>query len=434
MPLDRLPIPESDLLDYIEGRLPGARRVEVAGMLRQHPDLARLVAGMQDDRRALASLPVAAAPAGLAERVETQLEREALLGITGDARLAGAQPAGERGAGGVGGERPLRVSTLVPERPSIIARIWSSRAARPLAVAAALALIGGAAVYTVFIAVRQIPIGGPGAGRALARAGDRDATEHEAIPAPADTPGPADPRLAGVATGDSTSADAVGPDAPEVSAALAHADQPPKAGADRPPDESPAITPARALQLAREGRLAVVVRCVDPDLAVKRVERLAAAIRAESGPVDAARLARLEPAALAPSIAPLAALWTPRPSRAPAGAADPATLAGDRAAPEPGLADRARHGEGAGRPPLSAPPVAAFTIEVDDAESSLAALRPALSTSGQTGPRVTARFVALSEPIEAGPSLDPAAIVWWNAPPARWVVRWTVPIVVEGAP
>jgi hypothetical protein len=435
MPLDHLPIPESDLIDYVEGCLPGARRVEVAGTLRQHPDLARLVAGMQDDRRALTSLPMAAAPAGLIERIESQLEREALLGVAGDRRAAAFSTMGAMGAreGGVeGAGRALRVSTLVPERPGVIARIRSMRAARSLAVAAGLVLIGGAAVYTVYTAVREISLSGPRTGRTLARAGDRDALDHEPALTPPEVSAPAaDSRLAALPPADATAADATRVDAPEGPPTLTRADHALDRDGTPPHDDPLAITPAHALQLAREGRLAIVVRCADPDLAVKRVERLAAAIRAESGPVDAVRLARLEPASLAPPIAPLAALWTPRAAVVRSPGVDPTALASGRPALDPGLAEDARSPADAARPPLPAPPAAAFTIEVDDSESSLAALRPALSTSGQTGPRVLARFVALPEPIDVGPSLDPAAIVWWNAPPARWVLRWTVPIVVE---
>ncbi|MBY0307301.1 MAG: hypothetical protein K2Q09_01025, partial [Phycisphaerales bacterium] len=152
-PVPTGPIDEADLLGVVEGQaLAGDRAAKVREALANDPALAELVTLLRADRDAVASLPTVAAPHDLLDRVEAQLEREALVGL---ARTEAAAF-----------DDHLPVSAVVPQR-----RRWvSARVGGVLAGAAAVALIAGGVLMMVpGKRARPLP---PGNGLADAGAGD----------------------------------------------------------------------------------------------------------------------------------------------------------------------------------------------------------------------------------------------------------------------
>ncbi|GJQ28955.1 MAG: hypothetical protein HBSAPP03_08390 [Phycisphaerae bacterium] len=90
-PDPRKPLDEGQLLDWIDGRLTAdetARLQSTSG----RDGLATRVAQMQANARALRSLPMEKAPAGLRERVLAALERDALVAMERQSQSADAPP------------------------------------------------------------------------------------------------------------------------------------------------------------------------------------------------------------------------------------------------------------------------------------------------------------------------------------------------------
>src|SRR5438477_5553933 len=71
---------EAKLCDYIEGELDAAGRAEIEQHLQLHPEHRELIEQLMEHRSLLRGLPRDAAPADIAEMLNGQLEREALLG------------------------------------------------------------------------------------------------------------------------------------------------------------------------------------------------------------------------------------------------------------------------------------------------------------------------------------------------------------------
>ena len=88
-----LGVSEGDLLALIEGLpMPAERAGVVRGAIARDARLGGLVAQMRADRAELAGLVGVKPPADLLERVEAQLEREALVGLArGEADAAAGQ-------------------------------------------------------------------------------------------------------------------------------------------------------------------------------------------------------------------------------------------------------------------------------------------------------------------------------------------------------
>ncbi len=126
---------EADLLTLVEGgSLPADRAAAVADALAKDPALAGLVRAMQNDRADLASLPQVSAPADLLARVESVLERDALLGDP----IAEPQ-----------GITHLPVSQIQPRGRTAWQVFRHSRWAAPVSMAAALAIIAGAILLVI---------------------------------------------------------------------------------------------------------------------------------------------------------------------------------------------------------------------------------------------------------------------------------------------
>jgi hypothetical protein len=71
---------EAKLCDYIEGELDAAGKAEIEQHLQSHPEHRELIAHLMQQRTLLRGLPRDAAPSDIADMLNGQLEREALLG------------------------------------------------------------------------------------------------------------------------------------------------------------------------------------------------------------------------------------------------------------------------------------------------------------------------------------------------------------------
>lgn len=123
---------EADLLALIEDQpLEPSREAAVRAAVAADPALARLVSTMRADRAQVIALGACSAPADLLERVETVLEREALLGA---ASLEAEAPA------------PIPISRVQIHRRGVGTLLRQHRWAASLAMAACLAIVAGASL------------------------------------------------------------------------------------------------------------------------------------------------------------------------------------------------------------------------------------------------------------------------------------------------
>ncbi len=280
---------ETDILDFVEGAALApdvAARIQAA--LAADAAFAALVQGMRADRAALVSLAPEKAPVGLLESVEALLEAETLASVAGV----------ERAASG-----PVPVVAPRPETRGILARIGP---ARSLAAAAALALVAGAAWFTL----------APGSTTTNARrpvainAGfDSDATLHRGGPDPAQMEQmlasareKAEEAATAAATAGLESAATLDEDTGTAadSVALAEATaqfvgpMPPDQNVDAPAPQQPwGMSLTRAAELAREGRLIIEVRSGETDRTQLRLDSLT------RRPAAGLRVARQQDASIA---------------------------------------------------------------------------------------------------------------------------------------
>lgn len=372
-------VDELDLLGWVEGDLPRARQQPVEELLASEPRLRALLSSMSADRAALRTTPAPAAPVDLLSRVEAQLERDLLVGLSG--------PSTET--------LDIPISRVTVKGDGVLARIGP--ALRYASLAASVLIVGaiGIVMWPSLTSSRSRQPSGAQpptliTPRPLAAAPAESSTEASASPSD-------------VAAGIINNALAKAEPAPSLNdLALAQAVI---ADSLAPADES--ITADRALELLREGRLAVRIRTLDRDRTLVRL----ASIHAEPRPTWSL-LDRADETVIA--------ALTPKPAieQSPL---DPSTLASSR-----------EHSETT-RPDINIPPPppptprAVYIAEVDATARALAALRGVLGS----GSNQVAEFVALDAPIATPDAASVESILWWTRPPSGWVARRTIPVMVD---
>lgn len=383
-----VPFDESDLLACVEGEpLSAPRAAALQRLLAADPRLASRVQLLRADRDALASLRDEQAPADLIDAVlsavEPTLERRMLLD------LEHAAP-----------DCPP-VSLVQPARASVFETVLSHRAWRFAAAAALLLVVGGVA----WLLVPAIGgIGGPQAPR-IARGPVQPDVPADPSPGPEVAPvGEAATTMIASAP-DQGDAEGVSPLPDDMVVA--------DAGSAPEPLAEPDL-----VRLAGERRLVLVVRAPNVELAASRLERAAdrrpgmwrvspqvpsaveiVLARSPEAPPIAERSSTLPPETILASTEPWARepmrrFIEPRPAQPMVQAAQ-----GDRL----------------------------FVVESRLDDASITALRAALaSVGGEADVRI------LDEPLPGdGEVLSPAAVLWWQQPPASWT-RWAaIPVVIE---
>lgn len=367
---------EHMLLAWVEDRLPAPQRVRVEEALRARPALLGRLDAMRSDRHTLRSLGEERAPAYLMESIEETLERDALLGLASGQDLLRSPP----------------VSTVVVRRPALgVMAFIGSRAGRRLALAAAVALVAGAAVWL-----------GP------------------QLLSPA--PPPQDPVM--IAQSESEpeppapeAAQPVAPAPPAPEPVIAAAPEPPAHSAIELPGPAP-MRLDRAVALAAEGRLAIRVGAERYDIAVQRVAQLV-----ERPGRRGWRLGR-DDAGAAVALLPRIEDFGPGPLLI-----DPGSLAVSALPPAPGLSrpviDTGAATLGAGAGPLRAGRsyVARFALT----EASLGRLLDQLAARAGAEPELE----ELAAPLWLEGPLSADAILWWGGG-ADAVGSWgAAPVLIE---
>jgi hypothetical protein len=304
---------------------------------------------------------------------------------------------------------PVPVPAIVFRRPGLIERAWRQRGVRQLALAASLAVVAAGGIWLAIVTISGLP---SASSRTLARSEAPPVATDPEVVAPIAVEAPQPDSLA------DSSTDPLPPATPAADApAVVAADTEPAPG-DGASDTPARLSPAEALALARESRLAIRIRAADADAVARAVQRIA------ERPTGQVRWRAVEPG----EAAPILVAMIHEPAHAPA----PGPVA---PAPAPTIA-----GDGNSPPPPPPPPPAAelvrarpdlrvlYTVELSETEAELGALAEALTGRGRT-----AEFVALDQALPRVPSLEPGAVLWWTRPPAQWVRRTTVPIVLERA-
>ncbi len=374
-------VDELDLLGWVEGDLPRARQQPVEDLLAREPRLRALLGSMSADRAALRSAPVPAAPADLLSRVEAQLERDLLVGLSGPSTDT----------------LDIPISRVTVRGDSVLARMGRAPALRYASLAASLLIVGaiGIVMWPSLTSSRTNQPSGAQPPTLI--------TPGPLAAAPAESSIEASSAPSGVAADIISNALSKAEPAPSLTdLAIAQADI---ADALTPADES--ITPDRALELLREGRLAVRIRTLDRDRTLLRL----ASIHSEPRPTWAL-LDRADETVVA--------ALTPK-SAQPETTLDPSTLASSRGhtdAPRPSITI----------PPSPPPtPRAVYIAEVDATARALATLRGVLGS----GSNQIAEFVALDAPIATPDAASIESILWWTRPPSGWVSRRTIPVMVD---
>lgn len=372
-------VDELDLLGWVEGDLPRARQQPVEDLLAREPRLRALLGSMSADRAALRSAPAPAAPADLLSRVEAQLERDLLVGLSGPSTDT----------------LDIPISRVTVKGDGILSRIGP--ALRYASLAASVLIVGaiGIVMWPSLVSSRTNQPSGTQPPTLI--------TPGPLAAAPAESSTEASSAPSGVAAGIINNALAKAEPAPSLTdLAIAQADI---ADALTPADES--ITADRALELLREGRLAVRIRTLDRDRTLVRL----ASIHAEPRPTWSL-LDRADETVVA--------ALTPKPAQ-PESTLDPSTLASSRGhsdAPRPSITI----------PPAPSPtPRAVYIAEVDATARALATLRGVLGS----GSNQVAEFVALDAPIATPDAASIESILWWTRPPSGWVSRRTIPVMVD---
>jgi hypothetical protein len=368
------------LCDLMEGVLTAEESRRVRERLAETPEWARRVARMESQRRVLAALPEEPTPPDLLDRVQAALEREALLGLMEGGRAASpvavVMPAREKGV----------LARLAP-------RLW-----RPLAAAAGIALVALGGTYWV----RNLSIHAPGPVAHGPLAGESLA-ESEGMGAIAMTDG-SDP--AAVTEPEET----LDTSAPTERMLVAE-------------PAAPGLSPARALALAREGRLLVRVVADRASTAAGAIEAIAS-LRGDpfrgitvEREVPAEVLAAVSvpaPAVVGPS--PRARAETALAMERPVTAFDPLALV------PPGVLSPWL--------PVEIPPGLGrtFVLELPGTAASMETMQRVLSA--RVGKQVRVMLEELAAPA-VPPPLDAASLLWWTGPASTWAPRVAVPLVVE---
>lgn len=386
---------EADVLDYAEGHPVGSgARTAIEAALTQDPAFARLVRGMQADRSAMATLPRVSAPPDLFDRVERQLAREALVAVS-------------TAANSLNGNVP--VSKILPPRRRLFVEVLARPWAKPMAAAAAIGLLA------------------TGAWLLLASSSDSPRARSLAINSPPSAAEPIERPRSIPANGTAMASNSnTGPDADTAASLPRITDEPAEVAitAATAADAEPTLggmTLANALQLAREGRLAVHVLTSDAPAAVTRVAQL---VGRDRGPVRVRQATEAEqPVLFAMAdqwhMAALGAPSSPKPVPSTERAAeDPAAIGPVRpsmATPSPRSWSAIQRVQGA------------FRAEMPVSESALRALVQAVG-NGQAQKVVFLREMPVTPPTPAVRSAE--SILWWRST-ASAAPRAVVPVIIE---
>jgi len=387
---------EADVLDYAEGQpVAAGARAAIEAALAEDRVFARMVRGMQADRSAMATLPRVSAPADLFDRVERQLASEALAAVSAAAN---------------GLDSDVPVSKVQPPRRRLLVEVLARPWAKPLAAAAAFAVLA------------------TGAWVLLASSSDSPRTRNLAINS---NPSPAQPidqprsRPAnGTAMADNLN---IGPAAAEIAAVLPGiTDRPTEIAiaATTVAETEPTLggmTLANALQLASEGRLALHVLTPDAPAAVTRVAQL---VGRDRGPVRVRQATEAEQ----PALVALADGWH---TAAPGASSSPkVVLNTERAAEDPAAVGPVRPGV-ATPSPVSWSAIqrvqGTFRAEMPVSEAALRALVQAVG-NGQAQKIVFLREMPVTPPTLAVRSAE--SILWWRSMTSA-APRALVPVIVE---
>ena len=205
------------------------------------------------------------------------------------------------------------------------------------------------------------------------------------------------------------------------------------------------ITTAIAARLAREGRLAIVIKTVNLEEVARRAQLLGKSVPVPGSvacrtlaqdKVPAQALALVTGNGAAPSSMPevsssgTSAIGQSAPQQA--GDAGPDMSLGS-------IAPEIKPAPAAVPKMVSSGPAPAFLATLEPSERTLAAVKAFLESgvnaetkAGETvGAIMRVEFRVMDMPIEQSVSLDPESILWWNAPASRWARVSSVPIVID---
>ena len=389
---------EEALLDWVDGRVSSSDAELLAGASGRR-GLASRVAQMQANKRALSALPLERAPADLGDRVVQALEREALLALS-DGQPSGAIP----------------ISTY--QSPQRGRRRKSAPAWRvPMAMAAGLALILGGVSFMAYNVLRPANNGGIGP---IAQNDSNDPLPPE-VPA---MPGPVGDALANAMKADEGDPIAMAASDGDPSrtrgsaeAMFAGADAA-KAMAQSAPEP---IDDGRALELARERRLAIQVRGASTRSLSLLAQNSGRVWTLEQGMDEGVKLA----------------MDTRRQARYDAIAAIGRHADGSEIAMSADDRTQLALRSLAGVAPLSIQPPAPFVIvpvpaitytaDLPEGTSSLLSLKATLGA--RLGGSVS--YVELDEPQPIDPAAAAMRTLWWTEPTSAWSPRVRVPVYIE---
>jgi hypothetical protein len=399
-----------------------ARLAEIERRAFTDPRLAELVRELRRDALALGSSHGdVRVPVGIIAGVEHRLSEQAVQELIAAEQTA---PAG-----------PTPMSRMSVARPGPWRLLVESAAVRRVAMAAAIVLCIGGGWMLASNVLRAWPQKN---GRAtLARSGSNyNARGGAASMRTSEIIGTPDAEVAAGVTSEST--DATNPDAPltgEASPTLATMSEPSEA-------VPAALSIDRALALAAQGRLAVRVRTLDSAALTKRIDSLAHQRELSGSAMRSLALSGI-PTHYASLLTPATTLDDPglsRPDRPrhPTAIADdsvaPARVDGSPVAvgpPSPVSIGRA-HAEVSA---IYLADVPERSGEIEQLLSLLSRAQRAVSGSAQSPTAAFVTGATLEELPEAiiddAPSLDPADVLWWTNPGAKWARSLRVPVIIE---
>lgn len=461
---------DDQLLAYIEEALDASAAATVERALRGNPSLERRVLAMRHDRAALmqefASDHDHRAPLDLAAVALESVERSALLNSGAGSRAPAARPSPTlRIAPGIPEEWNSNEFSRLPQAPPAIARpkppaVWRFISSRPLASAAALALlVGGTAIVASLVTrtpARDARLSG-NADLALSSPSPADIAAQRSLkesvdlaiadkgaPLPSENLPDAERTLpVNIASADDSRArSGETPAGTGNGADVARVDPAEReeiATGPTPPNAPVTITTERAAQLLTENRLAVRVVPRSKSDPAKLNAGLAALAKRDSS--RAWKLTTSTPPEVAASV--LAQLDRKSESSAdPASRqrrSDPRDPAGDieraiGSTSGQNSASQTGRSESTPRPALTGSPVrpplghaTVYHSEIPASAAALASLRAALDRAGNAD----IVYEELSAPTTITPTISEPNVIWWTQPATTWVRRSTVPIIVE---
>lgn len=379
------------MVDWIDGNLSEAEIAKLAEASGRG-DIRQRVQQLQRNRSLLASVRVEAPPADLHDRVLAALERDSLIGVSA-----------EQWAQVEDSARPIATlpqDRFANESQQSVSRNWWN-AAPSLAMAASILLLvgGGVLLYpTIRSAMSPAPLVPntlPGNGSLASNSGTGNVGDAQSMSGT-------------VAAMPGATANDAGP----AGSALATAG----VGAPSAQSTQPAqpIDMARALELAREGRL--IVRVIAKDTAsLARVETAATNPQSKLG----WRLSRDVPSSVVAMMMPPVA---GEPMMASASVRDrTASLLGAFAGPGAALS--------LPNPQQIAQNKVRGTYVLDVQQSS-AGFSQALDMMSK-GLSATIQFEQSAEPMPLHRGVKPSDVMWWNHPSNQWTDRVAVPVIVQ---